>query len=147
MLNEIGLDLFASERFQVLQSVALVEVVQTTPAQLGLLDGGVFGQLVQAAGERGLNLCALEVGPHLRLALPDQDEGAVSHRQTQNTAPPGSLTVLSVSISAEEDDYRGFYLRRIEGALWLRGFKSWSGHVWQPQDALIFTSARNAAPR
>ena len=145
MLNEIGTNLFASEGFVVLPNETTIQVVETTPAELGLPDGGVFEEVIRAAQDRGLSLCPVEVGPYLRLVLMDQAEGAVGSGQTRNTAPPRSLTVMSIPTSTNEDEYRGFYLRRIEGTLWLRGFQSWSGHTWQPQDALIFAVARDAA--
>ena len=144
-INSIGLQLFAQESFGTLELPIVVESVQTTVAELGLPHGGVFAQVISAAEERDLALCPLELGPHLRLALLDQAEGAHGFESTQHTAPPGAITVISQPLPEDGGEFRGFYLRRIEGTLWLRGYKSWSGHLWQPEDILLFTSARNAA--
>ena len=144
-INSIGLQLFADESFRTLELPTIVESVQTTVAELGLPHGGVFAQVIKAAQERDLALCQLELGPHLRLALLDQVEGAQGFEKTQHKAPPGAITVMSQPISEHGGEVRGFYLRRIEGTLWLRGYKSWSGHVWDPEDMLLFTSAPNAA--
>jgi hypothetical protein len=40
----------------------------------------------------------------------------------------------------------GFYLRRVDGVPWLRGYRCWSGHVWAPEDVLVFTQACSAEP-
>ena len=36
---------------------------------------------------------------------------------------------------------KGFYLRHIDGAPWLRGYRSGPEHVWSAQDRLLFRSA------
>ena len=144
-INSIGLQLFAHDGFKTLEQPTVVESVQIPVAELGLPHGGVFAQVSRAAEELDLALCPMELGPHLRLALLDQAEGAQGFERTQNKAPPGAITVISHPLSDDGTEFQGFYLRRIEGTLWLRGYKSWSGHLWQPEDILLFTSARNAA--
>ena len=144
-VNAVGLELFGDESFRTQQVPSIIKVVQTTVGELGLPHGGELAKIIDAAEAQGLALCPLELGPHLRLALPDQEEGAVGFEATEHKAPPRSITVVSHRPREDEDEYRGFYLRRIEGTLWLRGYKSWSGHIWHAQDMLAFTSARNAA--
>ena len=144
-VNAVGLELFADETFRTQQVPSIIEVVQTTIGELGLPHGGVLANVIDAAEARGLALCPLELGSHLRLALPDQEEGAVGFEATEHKAPPGSITVVDYRPRDDEGEYRGFYLRRIEGTLWLRGYTSWAGHIWHAQDRLAFTSARNAA--
>ena len=144
-INPIGIQLFAHDSFRTLESPTGVESVQTTVAELGLTHGGVFAQVVSAAEKHGLALCPLELGPHLRLTLLDQAEGAHGYKTTRHRAPPGAITVLSRPFSEGGDELQGFYLRRIEGTLWLRGYRSWSGHLWQPEDNFLFISERNAA--
>ena len=34
---------------------------------------------------------------------------------------------------------------RIEGDLWLRGYQSWPGHNWSPQDVFVFVRPHNVA--
>jgi hypothetical protein len=47
-----------------------------------------------------------------------------------------------VSAALVEDDEfpKGFYLRRIDGVLWLRGYRSGPAHVWSPDDRLVFAA-------
>ena len=84
-------------------------------------------------------LCPLELGPHLRLQFTDQPEGSLGQPVSQNCAPPGSLTVASAPLAQDDETPKGFYLRRIEGVLWLRGYRSWPGHIWSPQDMFVFS--------
>jgi hypothetical protein len=52
------------------------------------------------------------------------------------------IVVAGVLGSAPLDDQdatvRGFYLRRIGEALWLRGYWSSAGHIWSPDDVFVF---------
>ncbi len=137
-LNPLAEALFADDRFTTSRESALVEMEQVTAAELGLAGGGTFDAIVARAAERGLRLCPLELAPHLRLAMRDQPEGAIGQPVTEHRAPPGSLTVASAPLCDDEEVPKGFYLRRIEGVLWLRGYQSWSGHVWSGEDVFVF---------
>ena len=144
-INSLALEIFSDENFRTQERASTIEVILKTVSELGLPHGGVLTQAIDAAEALGFGLCPMELAPHLRLAYLDQEEGAVGLETTEHRAPPGSITIVDQRPKEDESEYRGFYLRRIEGTLWLRGYKSWSGHVWQPQDMLAFTSARNAA--
>ena len=137
-LNDLALSLFADGRFTASPVPAEVQVLEVSVASLGFPAGATFGPLVEGAAAAGLGLCPLELAPHLRLALLDQPEGANRHPSTQGCAPHGSITVASAPLDSSEEVPKGFYLRRIEGTLWLRGYRSWSGHQWSPGDVLAF---------
>ena len=143
--NAAADQLFADDRFKTLHLPKEVECVEVSAQDIGLLAGGTFAQVIEAAETLGLAVCPLELAPYLRLALMDQEEGASGFAPTQHRAPPGSITVVSAPLSDDDDTPKGFYLRRIEGELWLRGYKSWPGHVWAPEDVLIFAIVRIAA--
>ena len=61
-------------------------------------------------------------------------------------APPGSITVASAPLDDRDDTPKGFYLRRIESTLWLRGYRSWSGHRWSCEDVFAFVRSSEANP-
>jgi len=144
-LNLMAEQLFADPRFTTGPEISFVEVVAVTVASLGFSSGATFAQLAAHAASHDLSLCPLELAPHLRLQFTEQPEGSVGQSQAQGRAPPGSLTVASSPPSNAQNTPWGFYLRRIEGDLWLRGYRSWSGHLWAPGDLLAFTRAQNAA--
>ena len=143
-LNAFADALFADDRFTTLPEPSLVHAVEISVAQLGLRSGGTFAQVVEQAAARELVLCPLELGPHLRLALMNQSEGSVGRPPVRNCAPPGSMTVASAPLSADENVPKGFYLRVIDGVPWLRGYRSWSGNVWNADDVFVFARSQNA---
>lgn len=141
-LNAAAQALFADERFVTAEEETLALCVETDVRGLGLTEGGTFAQIVEAAAAAGLSVCPLALGPHLRLVLLDQAEGLVGFPSTQHRAPPGSITVASAPLDDEEETPKGFYLRRMDGTLWLRGYRSWPGHRWDPGDRFVFVAAR-----
>lgn len=137
-LNDAAHALFADERFTTSAFSTLIEIVEVSVAGLGLPSGATFDQIVEHAAAAGLSLCPLEAGPHFRLQYTDQPEGFLGHPPSQHRAPPGSITVASAPLADDEETPRGFYLRRIQGVLWLRGYRSWPGHIWSPGDTFVF---------
>ena len=142
-LNALALDLFKDSRFTTSPTPATVQVVQLSVASLGFATGADFFSLVDRAAKAGLELCSLELGPHFRLSLLQQPEVAGAPGSS-GCAPPGSITVATAPLDDRDETPKGFYLRRIEGTLWLRGYRSWSGHIWSPNDVLAFVAKRGA---
>ena len=135
-LNEYAQNTFADPGFTTAAESSIVDSVEITVADLGLTDGGTIGQIHRRMAEVGLALCPIELGPHLRLQFLDQPEGQLGHARSQHCAPPGSITVASAELS--DSPHTGFYLRRIDGVLWLRGYRSDADHLWSPEDRLVF---------
>lgn len=137
-LNQAGEEILKSPAFITCAQSYLLECVEVTVSGLGHPDGAAMEALLRSATELDLALCPLEVGPHLRLQYLDQPEGFLGHAPSQHRAPPGSLTVASPPLSADHDVPTGFYLRKISGELWLRGYRSAPEHPWSPEDHLLF---------
>lgn len=140
-LNDAARALFTDPRFTTAPAATRIELVELSVGELGLPDGGTFDRIVEQAARSGLSLCPLEVGPHLRLQFADQPEGAAGRAESKGRAPPGSITVASAPLDVDDDTPKGFYLRRIDGVLWLRGYRSWPGHVWSAADVIVFARA------
>jgi hypothetical protein len=137
-LNAFAEQLFASERFTTGASPYVVAMVERTVSALGFPHGATTAALVARAAECGLELCPLELGPHLRLQYRDQPEGHLGQPARQHQAPSGSITIFSAPLSDDDAFPKGFYLRRIAGVLWLRGYCAGADHIWEPDDQLIF---------
>lgn len=144
-LNEAGWELFAHEKFTTSEARSMLETVEISIAELGWAQGATFAQIGARAAELGLSLCPLEVGPHLRLQFLDQPEGQAGHPPSQHRAPPGSITIASQPLTEEDAIPKGFYLRRMEGVLWLRGYWSEREHIYSPDDHFVFCRPQNAA--
>lgn len=140
-LNEAAETLFAHPAFTTTAGPSSIDTVEVPVGALGFRQGATMERIHQRATELGLALCPLELGPYLRLRLVDQPEGSLGYPPSRNRAPPGSITVASRPIADDDETPKGFYLRRIRGVLWLRGYRSDAEHVWDPDDRLVFCCA------
>jgi len=138
LLNELAETLFASELFTTETAPRTLTTVELTVADLGFPQGATTAEIFAQAQALGLSLCPLELAAHLRLQYLDQPEGFWGQPPTQHQAPSGSITVMSPILSPDDEFPKGFYLRRIKGELWLRGYRSGPEHVWQAGDHLLF---------
>ena len=137
-MNESAARLFASEHFTTSTTRYTVMTAELTVRDLGFLQGATITEIFARAAALGLGLCPLELGPHLRLQYRDQPEGYWGHSARQHQAPSGSITIASQKLTDDNDFPKGFYLRRIKGQLWLRGYRCGADHVWEPDVHFIF---------
>ncbi len=137
-MNASGERLFASDQFTTSETRYAVTTVELTVRDLGFPRGATIAAIYGRAAALGLGLCPLELGPHLRLQYRDQPEGDWGKPVRRHQAPCGSITIASEQLAADDDFPKGFYLRRIKGVLWLRGYRSGPEHVWEPEDHFIF---------
>jgi hypothetical protein len=141
-LNAAGEALLAHPAYPTSITARSVETVELSVAGLGCPAGATIDELCMAAAARGLVPGPLELAPHLRLQWLDQPEGAIGRAPTRHRAPPGSVTVASTPLAPDDHDVpKGFYLRRIDGVSWLRGYVADGRHVWSPDDRFVFCRA------
>ena len=144
-LNEYARNLFAHSGFTTSPVTSRIATVEIAVANLGYVRGATIARIHARAAELGLMLCPLELGPHLRLHFLDQSEGHLGHPASKHRAPPGSITVASRQLTDDHETPKGFYLRRIDGVLWLRGYRSSPDDIWSPEDRLVFCRPQSAA--
>jgi hypothetical protein len=137
-LNEYARNLFAHGGFTTSPVTSSIATVELSVVNLGHGRGATIARIHERAAELGLTLCPLELGPHLRLQYLDQPEGHLGHPPSKHRAPPGSITVASRPLTEDHETPKGFYLRRIDGVLWLRGYRSAPDDIWNPEDRLVF---------
>ncbi len=118
-MNKYAEILFTDPLFTTSEDSRSLNIVEVSLDQLGLPHGGVTAEIFSNARELGLDLCPLELAPHFRLQYLDQAEGPY-------------LTIASQKTKNDETYPNGFYLRRFEGTLWLRGYQAHSEYVWEP---------------
>lgn len=146
-LNEAAKLIFASDKFITSGVPSHLKTVELQVRNLGFPHGATTSEVYTSATRLGLRLCPLELAPHLRLQFLDQPEGFLGHPVWQNRHPPGSIVIASEILSADDEFPKGFYLRRIKGTLWLRGYcqprawldGAWREHVCDPDDHFVFT--------
>ncbi len=142
LMNESGERLFADDNFTTSDTKYILQTVELTVGDLGFPDGATMPKVFKRADELGLELCPLELGPHLRLVYRDQPEGSLGNPLRRHQAPSGSITIASEILTEDHTFPKGFYLRRINGVLWLRGYIADYLHVWSPDDHLIFCQSK-----
>ncbi len=140
-INEAGKALFASDLFTTSEARTQLATVELEIRDLGFPMGATLPEIIAGAQRLGLRPCPLELGPHLRLQLLDQPEGFEGQPVTQHRAPPGAITIASEVLSEDESFPKGFYLRRIQGTPWLRGYCCGLDHVWSPEDHMLFAGS------
>lgn len=139
-MNAFATQLLESEYFPVSSEPRTVNTVEVTVRGLGFSAGATLSQIVVTAHEMGLVCCPIELGPYMRLQYLDQPEGAQGGSERSGQAPHGAVTLVSGRLTDDDEFPKGFYLRRIDGVLWLRGYRSGSEHVWNPDDRLVFVA-------
>ncbi|KOO51710.1 hypothetical protein [Viridibacillus arvi] len=137
LMNEYGERLIADDKFTTSDTKYSLQTVELTVSDLGFPNGANTTQIFKRASDLGLELCPLELAAHLRLGYLDQPEG-YSGNSLQHQAPSGSITIASEILTEDDDFPKGFYLRRINGALWLRGYRADHLHIWNHDDHFIF---------
>ncbi|MCS1352459.1 helicase [Mechercharimyces sp. CAU 1602] len=142
LVNEYGERLLTDEKFTTSDTKYNLQTVELTVGSLGFSDGATTAQIFRKARELGLSLCPLELGPYLRLEYLDQPEGDAGNSVERKQAPSGSITIASEILSEDDDFPKGFYLRRTNGELWLRGYCADHLHVWNPDDHMIFCQTK-----
>ena len=137
-LNESARVLFASDKFITSDVRSHLRTVELRVRNLGFPQGATPSDVYKSAIRFGLRLCPLELGPHFRLQFMDQPEGFLGQPVWQNRHPPGAVIIASEKLSEDDKFPNGFYLRRIKGTLWLRGYWSAREHICDPEDHFVF---------
>jgi hypothetical protein len=137
-LNAAAEALFADPRFTVAPQRQPIRITALSVADLGLTTGATAPEIAAAARARGWSDCPLELGSHLCLRRVLPPEAADARPPTPGTAPPGAFTIASAPLDDDDETPKGFYLRRVDGVDWLRGYRSWDGHPWHPDDVFVF---------
>jgi hypothetical protein len=136
-LNTYAETLLADNRLIISSTPYRVSTVELAVSNLGFPDGATTERIFATAQQLGLKLCPLELAPYLRMQYTDQPED-VKKEARQNQAPSGSVTVASEAISEDDTFPKGFYLRHMNGELWLRGYCADDLHSWNADDRFIF---------
>jgi hypothetical protein len=142
LINEYAERLLADDKFTTSDTKYSIQTVELTVGNLGFPDGATTDQIFNRASELGLELCPIELGPYLRMEYLDQPEGYTGDPLQRYQAPSGSITIASEILTEDNDFPKGFYLRRINGELWLRGYRADHLHVWNPGDHFIFCKSK-----
>ncbi|WP_331240286.1 hypothetical protein [Lacticaseibacillus paracasei] len=140
-LNPHGESLFDDPRFTVSPQAHPETVVFVTVADLGFPNGANLPTIFQKAESIGWQLCPLELAVYLRLQWQGQEK-STNNILHKHEAPQGAVTVASPVIDPDPNHPKGFYLRNIDGQLWLRGYICDDEYVFYPEDRFAFIGGK-----
>lgn len=136
LLNRHAETLLAHPAFET-PAGQILRIVERTVDELGFKHGAVQSRIFAAARSQGLELCPLVTGPYLRLAMMDQAK-APDSTLSAGRALSGAIHVASEPLSNDVEDPKGFYLRVLDGRIWLRGYRCDDTYVWEPEQRFVF---------
>ena len=104
--------------------------------ELGLTQGGSLTEIFAAAPSYGLTDCTLEMALHFRLSYHQLANS--TGLKSQGKAPAAAITIASMPLEKTDDFPKGFYIRRIDGVDWLRGYTCDGLYQFAPDDLFLF---------
>lgn len=123
--NKYAHTLFEHPQFIPPEKAELVKIVITKLSDFNLENPCSFHQMLVRASSLGLKPCPLYLAAFLRLEYLEQ-------------APGPYLTIASYKPENNEDFPNGFYIRNIEGSLWLRGYRADDFCEWPKENEFVF---------
>lgn len=137
LLNDFAKIIFLNELFQTSTSKKTIFIEELSIKELGFTEGANNSEIRKTIKKLGLGYCPLELGPYLRLTVTNQNEVS-SDLNLINQSPLDAITIFSKPIIEDDSFPKGFYLRKIENRLWLRGYTCTDEHIWKPSDRMVF---------
>jgi len=123
--NKYAEMLLSDSSFTTSSAIARLNVITVSTEQMGLVKGGTTENVFSTALELGFHLCPVELAVHLRLQYYDEYEDSY-------------LTVASKKLREANDYPAGFYLKRQNTNLWLRGYRASHDYEWSPESRFVF---------
>lgn len=131
-LNEKGIQfnkyaeaLFEHPSFSPGDKVEKLRLVKLKLSDLRLTNPCSLQRVIENASVLGLKICPLYLAAFLRLQYLDQPVGPY-------------LTIASTVPESDEDYPTGFYVRKIDNLLWLRGYRASGDCEWPVENEFIF---------
>jgi hypothetical protein len=123
--NEYAHILFKHSSFTPDNHIFNVKLVKVTLTDLGLNNPCSFQDIIDKGLSLGLQLCPLYLAAFLRLEYLDQADGPY-------------LTIASPRPEIDEAYPTGFYIRNLQGSLWLRGYRVEGEAEWPLDNEFVF---------
>lgn len=120
-------DVLNSSAFTLAIDESQIDLYKVTPRDLGFIDGAYLAEVYWRAGELGLKLCPLEVGPQLRIQYLDQ--------------PKKESLQIAMESQRDSEDHKSQF--RVvyggDGFVWLVGDHKHPKDFWKVDEPFIFT--------
>lgn len=123
--NKYANMLFSHSQFIPPLELKKFKLIKTSLHKLGLEDSCSFEEFTNRILIKGFKFCPLYLAAFLRLEYLDQPEGPY-------------LTIASEMPESDMSYPNGFYIRKNDGILWLRGYQADSFEGWPEDNEFIF---------
>lgn len=133
-INKYAEQIFDHPNYNYENGASQISIAKTTLHELGLQNGGNFQQISTAMQANNFDYCPIEFAPYIRMHFMEQDAAT---KATQNIHPPDSYLIFSAPLQADENFPKGFYIRNIEGKLWLRAYTCSDDYCWDAESEII----------
>ncbi|QQK08050.1 hypothetical protein [Miniphocaeibacter halophilus] len=136
-LNKYAEILLSRDEFNRIDEMKL-NIIETSLNELNIKEPTNLKAVYMEAKQKGLGLLPLVVAPFIRLGYKDQNSSLNNVLSGQKKSPDGAINIATPILS--QDDYypKGFYIRKVENDLWLRGYICDDMHLFQLEDRFIF---------
>ena len=111
--------------------------------ELGLENGASLDELFRHIQGTPFSSCPPDTGFFLRLAWTDQPQSGNSILTGMHRSPDQAVTVLSEILEQDDNFPKGLYLRKVDGALWLRGYGCDPAYHFPGETLFAFETHRN----
>ena len=111
--------------------------------ELGLEKGASLDELFRHIQGTPFSSCPPDTGFFLRLAWTDQPQSGNSILTGMHRSPDQAVTVLSEILEQDDNFPKGLYLRKVDGALWLRGYVCDPAYHFPGETLFAFETHRN----
>ena len=111
--------------------------------ELGLEKGASLDELFRHIQGTPFSPCPPDTGFFLRLAWTDQPQSGNSILTGTHRSPDQAVTVLSEILERDDNFPKGLYLRKVDGALWLRGYVCDPAYHFPGETLFAFETHRN----
>ncbi|MGX7162929.1 hypothetical protein [Enterococcus massiliensis] len=135
LINPIGEKLLNSDLFEVTKEAQIVDLTEITLFELGFEHGATLSEMIDGAKKFGLKVCSVDVAPFLRLT--DFIQTNSHGLKTTHKTPDAAVTVVSEILNDAVEFPKGFYLRKVDGINWLRGYICDDKHIFDSQERFI----------
>ena len=136
-INPLGEKLLKSKLIQVSNEKKNIQLTELSLHELGFENGANLLEIIKASQKIGLKVCPVEVAPFLRLNYQQTDTQGMVSMEKQFKTPEGAVTVVSEIIKDQVSFPKWFYLRKIDGELWLRGYVCDYEHIFESHERFI----------
>lgn len=134
-INEYGMNLFDSTLYTFGSKEQTIHIREASLEELGFSNGANYGQIEEWVRSSEFAYIPIDFAPYIRMAYRNQKSIG---KTFAGQHPPDGIIIFSKPLNKTENFPKGFYIRKIKGRLWLRGFVCSTDYHFPADTRVIF---------